>query len=142
MRSTTASANMQLMLEAVAGRKPAPRSVPVSWIVQNLGGGLPEDRAECPTTLFGNKPLAGERCPTIPSQPDLWNCKGALGKTSGRSIFRNAPLRATSSDLERSSSAAIRKTLRAHIPSNRQQVAFARFRKTLLAGSNNRCIRD
>ena len=110
--------------------------------MQNLGGGLPEDRAECLTTPFGNKPLGDQRCLRNPGQSNLWNCKGALGKTSGRSIFRNAPLRATSSALKRSSSAAIRKTLGAHIQRTNERVAFARCRKTLLAESNNRCIRD
>ena len=105
--------------------EPAPRSVPVSWIVQDLGGGLPERQSGVPNKLLVNKP---------------WNCKGALGKTSGRSIFRNAPLRATSSALNGSSSAANRKTLRAHKERRREQVAFARCRKSLLAESNIGCI--
>lgn len=55
------------------------------------------------------------------------NCKGAFGKTSGRSIFRNAPLRATSSALKRSSWTAIRKTLSAHTRGTGELVGFARW---------------
>jgi hypothetical protein len=64
---------MQLMLEVTAGRTLTPRSVPVSWIVQNLGGGLPEDRAECPTTS------SNKTCPKLKTlelqrgtRKDLW----------------------------------------------------------------------
>jgi hypothetical protein len=59
------------------------------------------------------------------------NCKGASGKTSGRSIFPNAPLRATSSTTMRSMSGAILKALPTCIYRTRRQVAFARGRKDL-----------
>ena len=59
-------------------------------------------------------------------------CKGASGKTSGRSIFRNAPLRATSSTKRRSRLAAISKALPTCINRTFEKVGFARHRKTLL----------
>ena len=58
-------------------------------------------------------------------------CKGASGKTSGRSCFPNAPLRATSSALTGSMSHAIANTL--PICRNRilRRVGFALARKLL-----------
>jgi hypothetical protein len=61
-----------------------------------------------------------------------WLCNGACGKTSGRSIFRHAPLRATSSGLRRSIWWAILQTLaRTHFE-NEKRVAFAPGGKLLL----------
>ena len=57
--------------------------------------------------------------------------QGAFGKTSGRSIFPNAPLRATSSALSRSMSRANRNALSVHIVETRKRVGFAEGRKLL-----------
>ena len=56
--------------------------------------------------------------------------QGAFGKTSGRSFFPNAPLRATSSALSRSMSHANRKTLRTCTQRTPQRVGFARTPET------------
>src|SRR5271156_1526849 len=58
-------------------------------------------------------------------------CKGAFGKTSGRSNFPNAPLRATSSASKRSMSDAIAKALPTCIDRTRSRVGFARDWKLL-----------
>src|SRR5208282_466791 len=58
-------------------------------------------------------------------------CKGAFGKTSGRSIFPNAPLRATSSALRSSMLDAIAKALPARINRTQGRVGFALERKLL-----------
>src|SRR5208282_883180 len=55
---------------------------PLPGIRGGSRGGKPANRAEC---TFSHK------------RSDKRSCKGAFGKTSGRSIFPNAPLRATSS---------------------------------------------
>src|ERR1039457_7202277 len=54
--------------------------------------------------------------------------QGVFGKTSGRSIFPNAPLRATSSALRRSRLDAIAKALPTHIDRTERRVGFARDR--------------
>ncbi len=59
-------------------------------------------------------------------------CKGAFGKTSGRSNFQDAPLRATSSDPVRSMSCAIAKVLAMRKGRTLERVAFALRRKLLL----------
>jgi len=60
-----------------------------------------------------------------------WKCKGASGKTSGRSIFPNAPLRATSSGLKSCMSDAIAKALPTHVERTWSRVGFAWDRKLL-----------
>jgi hypothetical protein len=62
--------------------------------------------------------------------------QGAFGKTSGRSIFSNAPLRATSSATRRSMLAAISKALPPCIYRTHERVGFARVRKLLLKITN------
>jgi len=68
----------------------------------------------------------------------LWSdkrsmCKGAFGKTSGRSNFQDAPLRATSSDPTRSMSYAIPKALPMQMGRTPGRVGFALGRKLLLS---------
>ena len=63
-------------------------------------------------------------------------CKGAFGKTSGRSIFPNAPLRATSSSTRRSMSDAISNILSTCIYRTPGRVGFARGGKLLLKITN------
>jgi hypothetical protein len=62
--------------------------------------------------------------------------QGAFRKTSGRSIFPNAPLRATSSGLDRSMSVATRKPLRICIVRAKGRVGFALGRKLLRLFTN------
>ncbi len=67
----------------------------------------------------------------------LWSdkrskCKGAFGKTSGRSNFQDAPLRATSSNPTRSMSCAIAKALPMRMVRALGRVGFALGRKLLL----------
>jgi hypothetical protein len=61
----------------------------------------------------------------------MGNCKGASGKTSGRSIFQNAPLRATSSAEGGSRWAAIAKPLGTGSELAFGRVGFARKGKSL-----------
>jgi hypothetical protein len=67
---------------------------------------------------------------------DQRRMQGAFGKTSGRSDFPNAPLRATSSDLRSSMSGAIAKTLPTCIPRTFRRVGFAQGRKLLREFTN------
>ena len=60
-----------------------------------------------------------------------WVCNGARGKTSGRSIFRHAPLRATSSGSKRCIRWATRQTLGSMYLEIEKWVAFALARKLL-----------
>jgi len=62
--------------------------------------------------------------------------QGAFGKTSGRSDFPNAPLRATSSATRRSMSDAIAKALPTCTLRTKEQVGFARPGKLLLSFTN------
>ena len=66
-------------------------------------------------------------------------CKGAFRKTSGRSNFPNAPLRATSSYLNRSMFVANRNALLTRIDTAWEQVGFARGRKLLRSHRNILC---
>ena len=61
--------------------------------------------------------------------------KGALGKTSGRSIFQDAPLRATSSVLKKSMSCAIANALTTGGGRTVGWVGFALGRKLLPFGT-------
>ena len=133
MGTTAASVKLLLMLEITAERKPSTPLYP-----RQLDRAEPRGRAARRQSGVPNNLVEQN----LSNTAKTWNCKGALGKTSGRSIFRSAPLRATSSELERSSSAANRKMLRAHNLTTGEQVAFARCRKSLLAKSDINCVRD
>ena len=84
----------------------------------------------------GGKPANRAECTFIHKRNDKRSCNGAFGKTSGRSIFPNAPLRATSSATRRSMSDAISNILSTCIYRTPGRVGFARRGKLLLNITN------
>jgi hypothetical protein len=66
-----------------------------------------------------------------------WVCNGACGKTSGRSIFRHAPLRATSSGSRRCTRWATRQTLGSMHLENVKAGSFCAWQETFTSSLQN-----